>query len=213
MNRITRIAALTGMFLVLALGAASADADDSRWRARLTANHTEPTGIDELDGELGFGLGLEYKASRRIGLALDVIASEVGSDDLDEDDVGTGPGAELTYRSTPILAGVNFHLTPNRRADFYLGPVLAYVPSSEIDLEFRDFPPGPILGSSLIVETESEIAWGARIGVDVALGSGRSFFTAGATYLASDVSIEEDGDEESTSLDPLVVQVGFGVRF
>jgi hypothetical protein len=130
---------------------------------------------------------------------------------------------ESSLRMTPVLAGLNIHLTPGRRADLYLGPVVGLVRYDDIEIEFR----GDFLGGEVIpvqrVETEDGFAWGARLGVDVPIGRRGAFFTASATYLKAEVEVDgfddpegedvEDFGSSSFDLDPFLTQIGFGYRF
>ena len=66
-----------------------------------------------------------------------------------------------------------------------------------------------LLRQEQLAELDGEFTYGANLGLDVSLGSGRGILYVGALYLkaaASDPSAEID-------VDPLIVQVGFGFNY
>lgn len=221
MKRPIQTLGIFGILLALCTVHPAAAATDTGWSFELTGGSVQSASELGLDSSPGFGLGLEYRASRRLGVQLDVLTSEIDSDigfeffDLDL------LVLESNMRMTPVLARLDVHLTPDRKVDLYLGPVLGYVRYGDIKTEVRsDF-----LGEALSVgrvRTRDGFAWGGQIGMDVPLGSRGTFFTVKATYLEAEVeTIEElddvdEGDVEVESgfdLDPFVVQAGFGYRF
>lgn len=165
----------------------------------------------------GFGLGLEYRASERFGIELGAFSSQIENGfDFDE------PGIELLdidaeQQVTPILLQLNFHLTPGRRADVYLGPVVGLYAGGDVDIAVRSpFAEDGI--TRLKLTADEPVAWGAQVGVDLPIGDRGAFFHLGATYLTADVKlteVDEDGEvnEIEASIDPLLVRIGFGYRF
>lgn len=224
MNRMTRTISSLGILCALATGshAAAQTRTDRGWKVELTGLSTQSTtgSFDGSEGSGGFGLGLEYRMSPRLGVQLDILSSQL------EDEMSFGFFDEdfftiqSSLRMTPVLAGLNVHLTPGRRADLYVGPVLGLIRYDDIELAFS----GDVLEGEVVpvqrVRTEDGFAWGARLGVDVPIGGRGAFFTASATYLKSEVEVEgfddpevEDFGSSSFDLDPLVTQLGFGYRF
>lgn len=195
-----------------------AAASDARWGIEVTGGSVQSASALGPDTSLGFGLGLEYRASRRLGVQLDILTSELDSEfdffDLDLLVI------ESNLRMTPVLARLDVHLTPDRKVDLYLGPVLGYVRYGDIETGVRsDF-----LDESISVErvrTRNGFAWGGQIGMDIPMGSRGAFFTLKATYLEAEVEtieeIDDDGErseiESGFDLDPFIVQAGFGYRF
>lgn len=224
MNRTTRTISSLGIFFALATGshAAAQTQTDRGWKVDLTGLATQSTtgsfGGSEDSG--GFGLGVEYRMSPRLSVELDILSSEL------EEEMTFGFFDEefFTIQSslqmTTALAGLNVHLTPGRRADLYMGPVLGLIQYDDIELEFS----GDLLEGEAVpvqrVRTEDGFAWGARLGVDVPIGRRGAFFTASATYLKAEVEVDGVDDPEvddfgssSFDLDPFVTQIGFGYRF
>lgn len=219
MNRMMQTISSLGIVLVVCAG--SQAAADSGWGLEVTGGSVQSASALGLDSSPGFGLALEYRASRRLSVQLGVLTSELNSDfgfeffDLDLLVI------ESSLRMTPVLAQLDVHLTPDRKVDLSVGPVLGYVRYGDLKTGVRsDF-----LGNEPIslsrVRTRDRFAWGGRIGLDIPLGSRGTFFTVGATYLEAEVETaeeidelgEEGGIDSSFDLDPLVIQAGFGYRF
>ena len=228
MKRMTRTISSFGVLLALATaGSAAAQTETGRgWQVELTGLSTRSTtaSFDGSESSSGYGLGLEYRISPRFGVELDLLSSELEdrmSFSFFDEELLT---IESSLQMTPVLAGLNVHLTPGRRADLYVGPVLGLIRYDDIELEFRgDFLEGATVPVQR-VETEDGFAWGARLGVDVPIGRRGLFFTASATYLKAEVEVSsfageigEDGEivggDSSFDLDPFVTQLGFGYRF
>jgi outer membrane protein W len=155
----------------------------------------------------GFGLDLEYRASRRLGVDFGVLsaAPSIGTSvDIGWKSISASAGVTMT----PITAGLNVHLTPDSRFDVYLGPFLAYVVYDGFTLNA-----GPGLSESF--SSENDVGFGANLGVDVGLGSkGRWTVNAAIKYI--DTTLEgkpSDGDAGRTDFDPTIVGVGVGYRF
>jgi outer membrane protein W len=207
-----------GIALVLCAGSRAAAETERGWGIEVSGGSVQSVSELGLDSSAGFGLALEYRASRRLGVQLGVLTSEIDSEfgfeffDLDLLVI------ESRLRMTPVLARLDVHLTPDRKVDLYMGPVLGYVRYGDIKTEVRS----DVFGNEPIsvgrVRTRDGFAWGAQIGMDIPMGSRGTFFTLGATYLQAEVETSEETDEgalvdSSFDLNPFVVQAGFGYRF
>jgi len=214
MNRTIQTAGSLGIFLALCAVSPATAADDTGWRLKLTGVAARATAEDGFDTAFGVGLGLEYRASRRLGVELSALTSEL-EDEMTFDFFGEALTIEQSLRMTPVLAKLNLHLTPESKVDFYLGPVVGRMFYDDLEIEIR----GEGESARGSVGTRDEWAWGAHAGMDVPVGDRGAFFTAGVTWLKAEVEIEgepEDEEEEGdfrSDLDPLVAQVGFGYRF
>ena len=221
MTRTTRTISSLGILIALATGshATAQTRTEPGWQVELTGLSTQPT-TGSFGGAGGFGLGLGYRMSPRLSVELDLISSEI------EDQISFGFfGDEFftiqsSLQMTPVLAGLNVHLTPGRRVDLYMGPVLGLIRYDDIEIEVS----GDLLEGEIVpvqrIETKDGFAWGARLGMDVPIGRRGVFFTANVTYLKAEVEVDgfEDDDfddfgSSSFDLDPLVSQLGFGYRF
>jgi outer membrane protein W len=217
MNRTTITIPTLTLLLALAAGAAAPAAAGDAWQLSISGVSAQSTAASGSGGSLGVGVSVEYRATPRIGVALAGLTGEV--DGLDIEFFLPG-GFATEIRMTPILARLDLHLTPGRKADLYLGPVAGHVSLSDVTVNSRGFESR--------IETEDQAAWGAHAGVDVRLGGGNSFLTAGLTWLDLPLELEFDFDgggptlESGTDLvplpaggdlDPLIVQVGWSYRF
>jgi outer membrane protein W len=211
MNRTILTAGAIGLFLsFLSLHPATA-ADDTGWRLKLGGVAAKPL-LGDGDLAFGGGVGLEYRASRRLGVELSASTAEIEEEftfGFFDDSVTIG----TALRMTPVLAKLNVHLTPDSRADLYLGPVAGRVMYGDFDVTVHSSFDGETVRGS--VKTEDDWAWGAHIGVDVPVGDRGLFFNAGITWLKAEVEIEdpEEGGTFTSDLDPVIAQVGFGYRF
>jgi outer membrane protein W len=221
MNRTTTtIPTLTlTLALALAAGAAAPAAADDSWQLKVSGISAQSTAGGGPNSSLGGGLAVEYRATPRLGIELGGLTTAF-EDETSIDFFQASFISEVDFRMTPLLARLNVHLTPDRRVDLYVGPVAGYVLMS--DLTHRLTFPGLELGTISVevdIPTEDQFTWGAHVGLDVRLGQGSSFLSAGATYLdlpleIEAVSIPEDPvDTISTDFDPLVVHLGYSYRF
>jgi outer membrane protein W len=212
MNRTIQTIGGFGILFALCTVQPAAAADDTGWRLKGTGVAAQPTLGGDDDPAFGVGVGLEYRASRRLGVELSALTAEIEEEltfGFFDDSVTIG----TALRMTPVLAKLNVHLTPDSRADLYLGPVAGRMMYGDFDVTVHSSLDGETVRGS--VKTEDDWAWGAHIGVDVPVGDRGLFFTAGATWLKAEVEIEdpEEGGTFSSNLDPLIAQVGFGYRF
>jgi outer membrane protein W len=200
-------------------GAAAPAAAENAWQLKLSGVSAQSTAGGGSNSSLGGGLALEYRATPRIGVELGALTTDFESEtSIDFFEVSIVTESDL--RITPLLARLNVHLTPGRRADLYLGPVAGYVLMSDLTQRFT--VPGlelEAIGVDFEIPTEDQFTWGAHVGLDVRLGRGNSFLTAGATYLDLPLEVQAIGIPEeavetiSTDFDPLVVHLGYSYRF
>lgn len=166
----------------------------------------------------GFGLGLEYRFSPRLGVELNVSTAEI-EEDLDLFSIQVVPfDIESTVRVTPVTLQLDWHLTPGRAADLHIGPVVGWVLAGDIHVTTRG--PFPLPGVSRERRTTDDtLAFGAHIDLDVPLGDRGLFLAFGATYLDADLETTEieagtGRTVESTfDFDPLLMKLGLGYRF
>jgi outer membrane protein W len=212
MNRTIQTVGGFGILLALFSVHPAAAADDTGWRLKLDGIAAQPLIGDGGDPAYGGGVGLEYRASRRLGVELSALTAEIEEEftfGFFDDSVTIG----TALRMTPVLAKLNVHLTPDSRADLYLGPVAGRMMYGDFDVTVHSSLDGETVRGS--VKTEDDWTWGAHIGVDVPVGDRGLFFNAGATWLKAEVEIEdpEEGGTFRSNLDPIIAQVGFGYRF
>jgi outer membrane protein W len=218
-SRLAFLALLAGGSAALATDLAELSGDQApdqaaqKWHLKLTGASVQSTGGGGFNGSVGIGLGVEYRASEHLGFEVSAVSSQVDAE-TGFQLFGLDLGVESSLRVTPILARLNFHLTPGHKADLYLGPVAGWVRYG--DLAVRLHVPGEAAVLVDQVKNKDGFAWGGHIGLDVPFGSRGFFFTSDATYLKATAKPESQATAAGAldlDLDPLIVQVGLGVRF
>jgi outer membrane protein W len=211
-------AAIFITIFVYALFPITADAGDGLWQLRISGLSMNPTGdtvvvpdtgeripYDAGNG-YGFGIDLEYRASRRLGIDFGVLTATPVIDVL-IDEVGV-ISASAKPRITPLYAGLNVHLTPDSPLDLYIGPMLAYVIYSSFDLVVDPW----FLTEGFV--TQNDFGIGVNLGLDIRLGDAGWLFTAAFKYL--DTTLVASPPDESigrTDIDPMIFSIGVGYRF
>lgn len=159
-----------------------------------------------VDNGTGFGLAAEYRMTCRLGLEGGYIFAPLdahflydannewlrGDDDLDTD---------------LITLGLNIHLTPEARADLYVGPLVAWANYGN-----PEFNVGGSLGT-VEGSFDDEFGFGAQLGLDLPFRAGGNWALNGAVrYLAlgADGTVRQPMDLD---LDPLIASLGLAYRF
>ncbi len=211
-------AVMITMFIALATLPGTASADDDPWKFRFAIVSMNPTG-DIFDvpetGEsfsyqsnsgVGIALDFEYRASRRLGIDFGVISASPGFT-VTADAEPVSVSAKSDIRVTPIYAALNIHLIPEGRFDLYIGPLVAYVTYDRFELVA-----GPEMREGF--SAEEGFGYGAVLGLDIGLGSGRWSIVTAIRYLKSTLEASpDDGDVGKTDLNPTIFSIGFGYRF
>jgi len=183
------------------------------WHLKLTGASVQATGGGGFNGSVGVGLGIEYRASEHLGFEVGVVSSRVDAE-AGFQLFGLDLGVESSLRVTPVLARLDSHLTPGHKADLHLGPVAGWVRYGDLAVRLRVPGHGTVLADR--VKNRDGFAWGAHLGLDVPFGRRGFFFTSDATYLKATVKPDSQAAAAGAldlDLDPLIVQVGLGVRF
>jgi hypothetical protein len=151
---------------VLGGSVAPVTAEDSDWSLKVTAVSSRSTSDLASASDLGVGVGAEVRLSRRLGLGLAAFTNEF-NDELELDFFDFPIRLEQSFRMTPVLAELLWHLTPDSRADLYVGPVAGYVVMSDLTIRFSSpeigIPEAPPIGE-VTVPIDSQWAWGATLG-------------------------------------------------
>ncbi len=187
---------------------------DGRWTFRgflaslatdddmIMTNVLRSNGVSErtklrFDGGQGLGAGLEYHFNDRVGLEGGLLWADLDSSfilDLDNDWERDTDGSSLLV----LTVGPNFHLTPGRKVDFYIGPFLGY--SDVGDATYQ------ALGETIRRDFGDDFMFGAQIGLDISFGDGPAGLHLGGRYL--DLAAAQD-----IGIDPLIGEVGFFYHF
>lgn len=160
------------------------------------------------DGD-GVGLALEYRITRRIGVeALAILADVEGELRV----VFTDPPIpEQVVRqdvdSDLYGLGLSFHLTPGRRIDVYLGPLLAIVRYGD----FLTFVDCGDFACAFEASYSDDTALGATLGADVALGSSRRWAVSAAVRQLWSTADPDFGQD--MELNPLIASAGVAYRW
>lgn len=167
---------------------------------------TGGTATTDLDDGFGLTATAEVRFTEHVGLEFGVLAT--ASPDF-EVRIADGSDGALVRDELDLLvlgAGFNFHLTPDRPIDLWVGPFVGQAYFS--DLLFV------VGGDDAVFVVDDELVLGAVVGIDVPISS-RWSFTGAARYMAFDIDPENvtGGDAESITLDTLSVSVGIGLRF
>ncbi len=193
------------------------------WHARFAANWTDTAlNIREVDED---GVALRFEGGDALGLSLaferrvdETLGLEFAIDFArPEHKIGvTPPGADeisATARMDlwTVRAGLNFHLSPGRPVDVYLGPTVAWLVapgSSTFSAEVGGHT------STVTIDADNSFGWGGTAGADVDLGGG---WTLGLSYTYLNAEMEftdgTEGGQRTLDLDPSTLRLGVGVRF
>lgn len=215
-NRLMNSALLTGLLMLL-IASSPAFADGIPWLLRGNASLTLTDGRSQQnlaggsqetsipDDELGFSLTIEAMVRERIGIefgALLVASPKISSD------VEDGSGIFEVSDSlglTVLGAGVNFHLTPDKRVDVYLGPFIGHALLGNLSF---DTPQG-----RADFRVDNEFVVGGVVGIDVPFSDSWSF-NAAARYMPLDIELRgADGRSDPIPIDPASYGVGFTLKF
>ena len=207
---------LLSLALLSASSAAAQDLQAPGWRAHLAAAGFTSTSSGADEPTLGFGLGLEYRVSDRLGFTLTGLITKF-EEELEFDFFEVASlSIESELSATPVLVQLDWHLTPHHRVDLFLGPVAGYVLYGDQKVHLRGVADGEVIADGFSVPVQDGFAWGAQLGVNIPFGQSRAFLTARATYLKAEVEADVPADELGAphfDLDPLAVQLGVGFRF
>lgn len=213
--------ALHSCWLALALAALSAlPADASSWQVRSFVAWVEPgDGFEARDGadfirsrpeaSWGFGAAADYRLSRRFGLGLTALWSDVEIDtDARVAALGGSAGDRGDLGVQIYSLGLDLHLTPGRAVELVLTPAVAFVDYDDLAIDLGD------IGIVEEITFDDEVT--AALGLRADLLRGRWLMTGGISYIettAEAVAADVDGQTFALELDPLVISLGIGYRF
>jgi outer membrane protein W len=204
------IVALTAFAM---LGTARAD-DDTHWRVGLEFAWVDPSGdfssttvndnTVSASYESGYGVGTrgEYQFAPQFGVELSALGA--GSVELS---AGTAGSWVKVSAVAPVMVGFNFHLTPDRPVDFYVGPMFGLVRYS--DVEYRAGW-GEL---STTVTVDDDFAWGAIAGLEIPIGSRGWRLQGNLRYIDTDIRDSGGPISIDSEFDPLIFSIGAGYRF
>jgi len=208
---------IAAMFLIAAADARAGD--DDGWRLRVDFGFFDPGGngitIDtgtttvrsDLDGGGGAGVRGEYQLSRRLGVEIGFFSG--ASVDID---VGVSGGTSSTVVEvssyTFLAPGLDVHLTPDAKVDLYIGPQLAWVNYSDVEVGVL---PGSV-GTGVSVDTD--LGFGGILGLDVPVGERKRWtFQMNLRYLDTKMEGDATTPRLEADFDLTIFSLGFGYRF
>jgi outer membrane protein W len=192
--------------------------DEPHWRLRFNLSFVDPMG-DSVSSSIGhgtikFGMGAgvgaglqaEYRATPRLGVEIGIMgASEFNiSNNISR---GSIRGDISLTGFAPLSLGLNFHLTPERKFDFYAGPQIALVNYGTDRIWWG------MSSSGTRVSLDNDWAWGLVAGLDLPMGKRGWLFNANLRYLETSIKQSQGDFHFDREFDPLVLSVGVGYAF
>jgi len=188
--------------------AGSTHADEERgWRIRVDFALVDPGGdtwrsgggtvLAELDTGVGIGVRGEYQLSRRFGIEFGLLSAAT----VDTTLISGGATSVDIASFAPLSFGADFHLTPDRRVDLYVGPQVALIEYGDVEVTS-----GAVNSFSI----DRDFGVGAIVGLDVPVGEARHW--AFQTNLRHLVTSMESG-AIAVDFDPTIFSLGFGYRW
>ncbi|HVS65700.1 MAG TPA: hypothetical protein VMT85_19590 [Thermoanaerobaculia bacterium] len=117
-----------------------------------------------------------------------------------------------------LFAGPLFHVTPQRRVDIFLGPLIAYTDWQGVDLDIGTVPDDDRFSSRVSASFDSEVTLGFQVGVDIPFGESRWGLYAGLLYFEVDAEADDDPDFPfpdafTLGVDPVSLNLGLSFDF
>jgi outer membrane protein W len=204
---------IVALAAIAAFGTARAD-EDAHWRVGLEFAWVDPSGdfsTTNVSGisakasyDTGFGVGAraEYQFASQYGVELSAFGA--GSVELS---AGTTGSYVRVSSVAPLMVGFNFHLTPDRPVDFYVGPMLGLVRYSDVEYHAGW---GEV---STTVSVDDDFAWGAIAGLEIPIGSRGWRLHGNLRYIETDIKNNGGQISIDSEFDPLIFSIGAGYRF
>jgi hypothetical protein len=152
-----------------------------------------------LDGGKGFGVAAEYRPGPRTGIELSLSRIDLDADSRQVEfhpnpiPIASDSG---TFSLRPVAVTFLFHPLRQDRLDFYLGPQLAWV---DFQTDLSGLP-----------DREAELAYGGKLGLELALGN--SPWSAGVTYRYLDTQHEGVERDQYTGIRINLVSAALSYR-
>ena len=159
-----------------------------------------------LDDGSGWGLALEYRVTRRLGIEAQAILADLDSEfRLRFGEPVNTEGADRRELETDVYGlGVNFHLTPERRIDVYAGVFGALVSYGEFQ--------GVVSGITFFQEVDDDTALGVGLGADLFVDPSRRWAATAAVRRLWSTATPVEG-LGGIDVDPVIVTAGVAVRW
>ena len=206
---------------VVVVGPAMAEKGDQKVRFGVQmlnpmGDYTESDGFEtfELEADSAIGPFVEYErmVSDKAGIFANI---SLQNHDIDAEVSEISPGGFSESATIgdvdvmPIEVGANFYVVQNDSLELFLGPKIAYVMFSDVELD----PAFVVIPDPTKIPTEDTFAFGVNFGLDVPLGGGAWVFSTGLQYLKFSLETDEGVDSVDVDIDPFVIRAGVGRRF
>lgn len=178
---------------------------DDRAPALLGADGTSGPASYGIDGDgSGFGFGIGYRLTPRLGLALDVVATDLDVALRAETAAGTVEDTESAGFEM-VFAGLDWHFAPARRLDVSLGLTAAMTKLEDLVFLTPD-------GGRQKMTFDDDVGVGLVLGIEWPLAAESGWrLTGRARYLPT--ILESDSGSRDLDLDPLIVSAGVAYAF
>lgn len=148
-----------------------------------------------------FGASIEYKPTDKLGVELGVMFAKQDAH-WEYDDPTRWLMDEESLKTRILTLGVNWHLLdPAAPVDLFIGPFVGQASFNNLD-----FADGSLTRR---VDYDSEVIFGAQLGLGVPFGDSPVSFQAGIKYL----QLDAEDDNFNLGIDPLIATAGIGIRF
>jgi len=170
-----------------------------------TDDLAEPGERVQLDDAFGFQASFEYMVTDKIGvepaLSFTNHDVEVTSAAVPDFDLG-----EIGYFA--VMSNVNFHVVQEDKMELYVGPTIGIIFWDDLETD--------LFGTTETFAADDDFAYGANIGLGIPFGKGKWGFTAGLTWLFTDITLESEfgtAAEPDLGVDPMRLNVGVSYKF
>lgn len=213
------LSVLLALILVAASPLSAQSGTDSKWSVRASVAGIYPTGsvvnaevpagktTFDVSSGTGFGLDLSYRLSRRVSLQAGLLVGDVDAE------LGLEPPTAARLKDTETVStetfslGADFHLTPDRRTDFYIGALVAMSTFDGVTFLTEE-------GLREKRPFDDDVGFGAQAGVEFPLGSSdRWSLGLRLRYLLVIMEAESDSGGRDYDFDPFVPSLGISYRF
>lgn len=159
-----------------------------------------------LESDSGFGANIEYMFGTNWGVQFDALFGAVEGHLMWDQTGGLWLMGEDALDFSHLNLGANYHFTPDRRVDFYLGAFAGMMAFDDVTV------PLPEIGQNFRLEWDDQFTWGIRGGLDVPFKAGSPWiFTAGVDWIM--VDLEQKNGGNNLKMDPLTGMIGLGYRW
>ena len=210
-------------FILSMLVGSSIDAQETRWIIRgggvyaatagdesvsiatLTPPLTQERTTNRVSEGAGFGVGLEYLLTPRVGLEIATLFTYHDSDVVIVNDLGSFTATDSIGLKTFTL-GAKYQFSAQGRALWSVGGYLALTFSDDVTLNF------PALGRTDTLSFDQDYGLGVKAGVGLPFAPGSSWtFSIEGRYMFTILESEAAGSD--LDLNPVVLSLSVGYRF